>query len=74
MEGNAGILKRAMDSRSGHHLDTFGPAPARLAEPHPRGMMGWSLDVAAKAEIDAILKQTVTDPIGSEFMAPLVRS
>jgi aryl-alcohol dehydrogenase-like predicted oxidoreductase len=39
-----------------------------------RGVMGWSLDAAAKAEIDAILKRTITDPIGPEFMAPLVRS
>jgi aryl-alcohol dehydrogenase-like predicted oxidoreductase len=39
-----------------------------------RGVMGWSLDTAAKAEIDAILKQMITNPIGPEFMAPLVRS
>jgi len=32
--------------------------------------MGWSLDVAAKAEIDRILEETITDPVGPEFMAP----
>jgi aryl-alcohol dehydrogenase-like predicted oxidoreductase len=32
--------------------------------------MGWSLDVAAKAEINRILQETITDPVGPEFMAP----
>jgi len=32
--------------------------------------MGWSLDAAAKAEIDRILEETITDPVGPEFMAP----
>ncbi|MFL6840292.1 MAG: aldo/keto reductase [Bradyrhizobium sp.] len=31
---------------------------------------GWSLDAAAKAEIDEILGEAITDPIGPEFMAP----
>jgi aryl-alcohol dehydrogenase-like predicted oxidoreductase len=31
---------------------------------------GWSLDAAAKAEIDRILRETITDPVGPEFMAP----
>src|SRR5260221_8285859 len=35
---------------------------------------GWSLDPAAKAEIDQILRETVTDPVGPEFMAPPARS
>jgi aryl-alcohol dehydrogenase-like predicted oxidoreductase len=35
---------------------------------------GWSLDAAAKAEIDHILDTTVTSPIGPEFMAPPARS
>ena len=33
-------------------------------------VVGWSLDAAAKAEIDRILRETITDPIGPEFMAP----
>jgi aryl-alcohol dehydrogenase-like predicted oxidoreductase len=37
-------------------------------------IMGWSLDDASKAEIDRILRQFVTDPIGPEFMAPPQRS
>jgi aryl-alcohol dehydrogenase-like predicted oxidoreductase len=35
---------------------------------------GWSLDAAAKAEIDQILRETITDPVGPEFMAPPSRS
>ena len=31
---------------------------------------GWSLDAAAKAEIERILRETITDPVGPEFMAP----
>jgi len=34
---------------------------------------GWQLDTAAKAEIDRILKETIAQPIGPEFMAPPVR-
>jgi aryl-alcohol dehydrogenase-like predicted oxidoreductase len=35
---------------------------------------GWWLDAPAKAEIDRILRETITDPIGPEFMAPPARS
>jgi aryl-alcohol dehydrogenase-like predicted oxidoreductase len=31
---------------------------------------GWSLDAAAKAEIETILRDEITDPVGPEFMAP----
>jgi hypothetical protein len=27
---------------------------------------GWSIDAAAKAEIDRILKETLTDPVGPD--------
>jgi aryl-alcohol dehydrogenase-like predicted oxidoreductase len=33
-------------------------------------VFGWSLDAAAKAEIDRILRTSITDPVGPEFMAP----
>jgi aryl-alcohol dehydrogenase-like predicted oxidoreductase len=33
-------------------------------------VFGWSLDIAAKAEIERILQESVTDPVGPEFMAP----
>ena len=31
---------------------------------------GWLLDAATKAEIDRILHERITDPVGPEFMAP----
>jgi aryl-alcohol dehydrogenase-like predicted oxidoreductase len=37
-------------------------------------VMGWWLDAPAKAEIDRIVRQTITDPVGPEFMAPPARS
>ena len=33
-------------------------------------VFGWSLDTAARAEIDRILRESITDPVGPEFMAP----
>jgi aryl-alcohol dehydrogenase-like predicted oxidoreductase len=35
-----------------------------------REVVGWRIDDAAMAEIDQILKRTVKDPVGPEFMAP----
>jgi aryl-alcohol dehydrogenase-like predicted oxidoreductase len=35
---------------------------------------GWQLDAGARAEIDRILRETIADPIGPEFMAPPSRS
>jgi len=32
--------------------------------------MGWKIDDATMKEIDQILAETVTDPVGPEFMAP----
>jgi len=37
-------------------------------------IMGWRLDASARAEVDRILDETITDPIGPEFMAPPTRS
>jgi aryl-alcohol dehydrogenase-like predicted oxidoreductase len=34
---------------------------------------GWSLDAGSKAEIDRILRETILDPVGPEFMAPPAR-
>ena len=36
--------------------------------------MGWSLDDDAMREVDAIVRQHVTDPVGPEFMAPPART
>jgi hypothetical protein len=35
---------------------------------------GWRLDAPATAEIDRILRETITDPVGPEFMAPPERN
>ncbi|WP_322974127.1 aldo/keto reductase [Larsenimonas rhizosphaerae] len=37
-------------------------------------VMGWSLDQQAKRDIDAILNECITDPVGPEFMAPPTRN
>jgi aryl-alcohol dehydrogenase-like predicted oxidoreductase len=34
---------------------------------------GWHLDASTKTEIDRILRETITDPVGPEFMAPPAR-
>jgi hypothetical protein len=39
-----------------------------------RRVTGWSLDASAKAEIDRILRETITDTVGPEFMAPSARN
>jgi aryl-alcohol dehydrogenase-like predicted oxidoreductase len=33
-------------------------------------VIGWSLDASAKGEIERILRDTITNPVGPEFMAP----
>ena len=33
-------------------------------------VMGWHIDAPAMADIDRILAQSITDPVGPEFMAP----
>jgi aryl-alcohol dehydrogenase-like predicted oxidoreductase len=38
-----------------------------------REVTGWRLDAAARAEIDRILRNTITEPVGPEFMAPPAR-
>jgi len=37
------------------------------------GVMGWQLDAAAMAKIDRIVAESVTDPVGPEYLAPKVR-
>jgi aryl-alcohol dehydrogenase-like predicted oxidoreductase len=37
------------------------------------GVMGWKLDANAMAEIDRIVTESVTDPVGPEYLAPKVR-
>jgi len=37
------------------------------------GVMGWRLDDRAMAEIDRIVAEAVTDPVGPEYLTPMVR-
>ena len=37
-------------------------------------VMGWALDDGALSEIDRIIRDTVKDPVGPEFMAPPART
>jgi aryl-alcohol dehydrogenase-like predicted oxidoreductase len=37
------------------------------------GVLGWKLDAYAMAEIDRIVAESVTDPIGPEYLTPKVR-
>jgi len=38
------------------------------------GVLGWKIDEAAMREIDRIVTENVTDPVGPEYLTPLVRS
>jgi aryl-alcohol dehydrogenase-like predicted oxidoreductase len=38
------------------------------------GVGGWSVGAATRARIDRILRETITDAVGPEFMAPLQRA
>ncbi len=38
------------------------------------GIFGWKLDDAAMARMDAIVQESVTDPVGPEYLMPDVRS
>ena len=49
-----------------------GRHPAQLSATSE--VAGWRLDAAARAKIDRILRETITDPVGPEFMAPPSRS
>jgi len=37
------------------------------------GVMGWKLDADSMAEVDRIVAESVTSPIGPEYLTPLVR-
>src|ERR1700688_3805531 len=38
------------------------------------GVTGWALDAFTRDEIDRILREAITDPVGPEFMAPPARA
>jgi aryl-alcohol dehydrogenase-like predicted oxidoreductase len=45
--------------------------PGQLAA--VEGIFGWSLDEGAMQEIDRIVRESVTDPVGPEYLTPSVR-
>jgi aryl-alcohol dehydrogenase-like predicted oxidoreductase len=57
-------------------LDQPGVTAALWGARHPAqldpidGIIGWSLDESAMEEIDRIVRESITDPVGPEFMAP----
>ena len=61
-------------------LDQPGVSSALWGARHPGQLdpvgdvMGWKLDGGALREIDRIIRDTVKDPVGPEFMAPPARS
>ena len=68
--------KHVMDLAVRWVLDTPGIASALWGARHPRDLeavasaLDWKLDPDTRAAIDQILRQTIADPVGPEFMAP----
>jgi len=38
------------------------------------GVLGWKLDFSAMVEIDRIVAESVTDPVGPDYLGPRVRA
>lgn len=55
--------------RGEHNIALWGARRADQLSPIT-DVLGWRIDRDSMAEIDRILEETVTDPIGPEFMAP----
>jgi len=61
-------------------LDQPGITAALWGARHPEELeavadvLDWKLDAEALAAIDQILRQTITNPVGPEFMAPPARN
>jgi aryl-alcohol dehydrogenase-like predicted oxidoreductase len=72
--------KRVMELAVRWVLDTPGISAALWGARHPseleavKDVLDWNLDADTRPAIDQILRQTIADPIGPEFMAPPVRS
>src|ERR1700685_3890478 len=68
--------KHVMDLAVRWVLDTPGITSALWGARHPAdleavaGALDWKLDADTRAAIDQILRQTIADPVGPEFMAP----
>jgi aryl-alcohol dehydrogenase-like predicted oxidoreductase len=68
--------KHTMDLAVRWVLDTPGITSALWGARHPAdleavaGALDWKLDADTRVAIDQILRQTIADPVGPEFMAP----
>ncbi|MGA8036812.1 MAG: aldo/keto reductase [Candidatus Acidiferrales bacterium] len=71
--------KRVMDLAVRWVLDQPGITAALWGARHPEELeavaaaLDWKLDSETQASIDQILRQTITSPVGPEFMAPPAR-
>lgn len=71
--------KRVMHLALRWALDQPGVSVALMGARHPSQLepisevMGWTLSNDAMAEIDRIVRTTVSDPVGPDFMAPPIR-
>ena len=72
--------KHVMDLAVRWVLDQPGITAALWGARHPgeleavAGALDWNLDADARAAIDQILRTTIANPIGPEFMAPPARN
>jgi aryl-alcohol dehydrogenase-like predicted oxidoreductase len=72
--------KHVMDLAVRWVLDQPGIGAALWGARHPEQLeavtnaLDWKLDADALASIDQILRQTIADPVGPEFMAPPART
>src|SRR5439155_6381739 len=72
--------KRVIELAVRRTLDQPGVSVALWGARHPEQLVpvdhvtGWRLDAGALRAIDDIIRETVTDPVGPEFMAPPARS
>ncbi len=72
--------KGVMDLAVRWVLDSPGITAALWGARHPseleavEGVLDWNLDADTRSAIDLILRQTIADPIGPEFMAPPARN
>jgi aryl-alcohol dehydrogenase-like predicted oxidoreductase len=66
------LALRWLLDQPGHSVALWGARrPAQLDA--VTSVEGWQLDESAREQIDAIIAQHVTDPVGPEFMAPSAR-
>jgi aryl-alcohol dehydrogenase-like predicted oxidoreductase len=72
--------KSVMDLAVRWVLDTPGITAALWGARHPseleavKSVLDWNFDADTRSAIDQILRQTIADPIGPEFMAPPLRN